>query len=93
LIHPDWLRYIALSSDAKPMAENLYRALWSWLICVGVTVVVSLCTEAKPAAALKNLVWAYTDISNDHDQPLYKRPLIWGIGVGVIFAVLQYIFW
>jgi SSS family solute:Na+ symporter len=93
LIHPEWLRYIALSPDAKPMAENLYRALWSWLICVGVTVVVSLCTEAKPSAVLKNLVWAYTDIPNDRDQPLYKRPLLWGIGVGVIFAVLQYIFW
>src|SRR5437762_12468101 len=26
------LRYIAMSSDAKPMAENLYRALWSWII-------------------------------------------------------------
>ena len=35
------LRYIAMSPDAKPMAENLYRALWSWIICVLVTVVVS----------------------------------------------------
>jgi SSS family solute:Na+ symporter len=93
LIHPDWLRHIALSPDAKPMAENLYRALWSSLICVGVTVAVSLFTEAKPAATLKDLVWAYTDIPNDRDKPLYKRPLVWGIGVGVIFAVLQYIFW
>jgi SSS family solute:Na+ symporter len=35
------LRYIAMSPNAKPMAENLYRALWSWIICVLVTVVVS----------------------------------------------------
>ena len=27
----------AESRMRKPMAENLYRALWSWLICVGVT--------------------------------------------------------
>src|SRR5580692_7362272 len=34
------LRYIAVSPNAKPMAENLYRALWSWLVCVGVTILV-----------------------------------------------------
>ncbi len=41
------LRYIAMSADAKPMAENLYRALWSWIICVVVTIVVS----RSPASA------------------------------------------
>ncbi len=35
--NPSALRYIAMSPNAKPMAENLYRALWSWLICVAVT--------------------------------------------------------
>ena len=28
-----------LSPNAKDMAENMYRALWSWIICVIVTVV------------------------------------------------------
>src|SRR6202008_216993 len=41
---PSALRFIALSANAKDMAENMYRALWSWLICVIVTVVVSLLT-------------------------------------------------
>ena len=40
-LDPTALRYIALSPNAKDMAENMYRALWSWLICAGVTVVVS----------------------------------------------------
>src|SRR2546426_7710672 len=31
------LAVIALSSQAKDMAENMYRGLWSWLICVVVT--------------------------------------------------------
>ncbi len=30
------LSRIALSPDAQPMAENMFRALWSWLICVAV---------------------------------------------------------
>src|SRR6202000_1668156 len=38
------LSHIALSPDAQPMAENMFRALWSWLICVGVTIIVSFMT-------------------------------------------------
>jgi SSS family solute:Na+ symporter len=93
VIHPEWLRYVALSTDAKPMAENLYRALWSWLICVLVTIVVSLFTTQKSPAELKGLVYAYTEIPGDGDVPLYKRPIFWGVGVAILFAVLQFLFW
>jgi len=93
VVHPQWLRYVALSTDAKPMAENLYRALWSWIICVLVTIVVSLFTRQKSAAELKGLVYGYTEIPGDGDVPLYKRPLFWGVGVAILFAVLQFLFW
>jgi SSS family solute:Na+ symporter len=93
VIHPEWLRYVALSSDAKPMAENLYRALWSWIICVLVTIVVSMFTTRKPAAELQGLVYAYTEIPSDGDVPLYKRPIFWGVGVAILFAILQFLFW
>jgi SSS family solute:Na+ symporter len=93
VMHPEWLRYVALSTDAKPMAENLYRALWSWLICVFVTIIVSLVTTQKSPAELRGLVYAYTDIPSDRDLPLYKRPIFWGCGVAILFVVLQYLFW
>ncbi len=93
VLHPPALRYIALSPDAKPMAENLYRALWSWIICVGVTVAVSLFTTPKSDAELKNLVYGFTAMPGDGDVALYKRPIFWGAGVAVLFAVLQLIFW
>lgn len=93
VLHPDWLRYVALSPDAKPMAENLYRALWSWIICVLVTIVVSLFTKAKTAEELQGLVRAYTVLPDDRDVPLYKRPVFWAVGVGVIFIALQIAFW
>jgi solute:Na+ symporter, SSS family len=93
VIHPEWLRYVALSTDAKPMAENLYRALWSWIICVLVTIVVSLFTAQKSPDELKGLVYGYTEIPGDGDVPLYKRPIFWGVGVAVLFAVLQFLFW
>ncbi len=93
VLHPEWLRYVALSPDAKPMAENLYRALWSWLICVGVTIVVSLFTPPKSASELRGLVLAHTTFPDNRGIPLYKRPIFWGVGVGIFFGVLQYIFW
>jgi len=91
--NPAYLRVIALSPNAKDMAENLYRALWSWLICVLVTVIVSLFTTPKHADQLTGLVYGFTTFPNDRDLPLYKRPLFWGAGVAVFFAILQWIFW
>jgi SSS family solute:Na+ symporter len=92
-IHPGSIRYIALSPDAKPMADDLYRALWSWIICVLVTVVVSLFTEPRPEAELKNLVMGLSRTADDGPLPLYRKPIFWGTGVAVLFAVLQIIFW
>jgi SSS family solute:Na+ symporter len=88
-----YLAIIALSPDAKDMAENLYRSIWSWLICIVVTVVVSLCTAPKPDAELHDLVYADTQIPIEDKLPIYKRPIFWAGGVAVFFAVLQYIFW
>jgi SSS family solute:Na+ symporter len=92
-IHPEWLRYIALSPDAKDMAENLYRALWSLLICIFVTIVVSLFTERKTEAQLKGLTWGATMFPKNEHLPFWKTPWFWGAGVGVFFGVLQWMFW
>jgi solute:Na+ symporter, SSS family len=92
-VDPRRLTWIALSRDAKDMAENLYRALWSLIICVLVTVVVSLLTKPKPVEELEGLAYGRTKIPSDGDVPWYERPLLWGAGAGVVFAVLQWIFW
>ena len=39
--------------NAKDMAENMYRALWSWTVCVIVTVGVSLVTKPMPDRAIE----------------------------------------
>lgn len=91
--HPAWLRYVALSADAKDMAENLYRALWSLLICLVVTVIVSLFTRPKAAEELNGLTWACTRIPKSEQAPLWKKPIFWGAGVAVFFVVLQWMFW
>lgn len=86
------LRYIAMSADAKPMAENLYRALWSWIICVVVTVLVSLVTKPVPTAELANLVYGVTPIPDDGATSIWQKPLFWACVVITVFFILNLIF-
>src|ERR1700736_707190 len=56
-VQPSALSIIALSPHARDMAENMYRALWSWIVCVLVTVVVSYATKPLPDRQLVGLVY------------------------------------
>jgi len=87
------LRYIALSPDAQPMAENLYRALWSFLICVIVTYVVSMLTKPTPIAQLAGLVYGATEIPSDGATTFWQKPIFWASIVIVVFFILNLIFW
>jgi SSS family solute:Na+ symporter len=87
------LSRVALSVDAKPMAENLYRALWSWIICVAVTVVVSLMTKPVPMEQLSGLVYGVTPIPHDGSTTIWQKPIFWAIVVIVVFFILNLIFW
>jgi SSS family solute:Na+ symporter len=90
---PTALRYVALSPNAKDMAENMYRALWSWIVCVLVTVVVSYMTKPKPASELAGLVYGATEIPSEGDVPIYQRPAFWAVVVTIVFVILNIIFW
>ncbi|HEY5056491.1 MAG TPA: sodium:solute symporter family protein [Acidobacteriaceae bacterium] len=90
---PQALARIALSTDAQPQAENMFRALWSWLICVGVTVIVSLVTKPRPESELDGLVYGATVIPHDGATTLFQKPIFWAGVVAVGFCILQVIFW
>jgi len=90
---PAALRYIALSSAAKPMAENMFRALWSGVICVLVTVIVSYMTAPRTEKELEGLVYGATQIPHDGDMPIYERPVFWAGLVALVFVILNIVFW
>ncbi|MBI4890829.1 MAG: sodium:solute symporter family protein [Acidobacteria bacterium] len=90
---PTALKYIAISSNAKDMAENMYRALWSWLVCFFVTVIVSLMTKPKPDSELQGLVYGCTEVPHEHGLAMWQRPGFWASVVGVVFVILQIVFW
>ena len=92
-IDPAALKYIALSAHAKDMAVDMYRALWSWIVCVIVTVAVSLITRPKEDKELEGLVYGLTQLPSSAHLPLYKRPMFWAAVVAGVFVVLQIIFW
>jgi len=92
-LDPSALAYIALSRNARDMAENMYRGLWSWVICVTVTVVVSLLTRPKPDAQLEGLVYGLTTVPGEGHLPLYKRPIFWAVAVAAVFVILNVMFW
>jgi SSS family solute:Na+ symporter len=92
-INPSAVRYLALSINAKPLAADIYRALWSWLICVVVTVVVSLMTQPKPEAELAGLVYGAMEIPAEEQVSLVHRPMFWAVIVGIAFVILNIIFW
>jgi solute:Na+ symporter, SSS family len=87
------LRYVALSAHARDMAENMYRALWSCLLCALVTVIVSLATRPQPIEELRGLVYGATEIPHEEDVSIYHRPVFWAVVVAVVFVILQIVFW
>ncbi len=90
---PNAVRYVALSMDAQDQAQNMFRALWSCLICIIVTVVISYMTEPKPDSELKDVVYGLTPIPKIEHVSMFHRPIFWGAVVAIAFVILQIIFW
>jgi solute:Na+ symporter, SSS family len=92
-IDPSALRYVALSPDAKDMAENMYRALWSVSVTVIVVFVVSLFGKARTLAELNGLVYGATKLPDEEPVPFYKNEWFWTALAIVFFLALNIYFW
>jgi len=92
-LDPTALRYVALSSNAKALAQDMYQALWSFVVCVTVTVAVSLMTKPKADAELTGLVYGLTEVPSVGDAPLYQKPVFWAVVVAVVLVILNIVMW
>ena len=92
-IDPSALHYVAFSPDAKDMAENMYRALWSFSVCAIVIFVVSLFGKPRPVAELAGLVYGATPLPKEDPVPYYKNEYFWMILAIVCFLALNIYFW
>jgi Na+/proline symporter len=91
--NPAHTRYIARSEKAKPMAVNMYSGWWSLVVCVLVTVIVSLFTKPKPEHELTNLVMGLTPIPDPGPCPWYENPKLWAAAIMVVLIAINVIFW
>jgi SSS family solute:Na+ symporter len=92
-VDPSALRYVALSPDAKDMAENMYRALWSVSVTFIVIFLVSLFGTARPKAELNGLVYGATMLPREEPVPYYKNEYFWMVLAILCFLALNIYFW
>jgi SSS family solute:Na+ symporter len=77
----------------QAMAANLYRALWSWIVCVVVTVVVSYMTKATPESQLTGLVYGSTVIPHDGSRNIFEKPIFWAVVIATVLFGLNLWLW
>ena len=91
---PSALRYVALSPDAKEMAENMYRALWAWMVCVGVTVAGEPANKAAERARTGRTGHGGHYATNERTNAIGTRNQYSGEGVvAAVFVVLNIALW
>jgi SSS family solute:Na+ symporter len=71
----------------------MYRALWAWLVCAGVTVLVSLVTKPRDVRELEGLVMGVSALPKTEPGRWYQEPVLWGGVVACVFVVLNIVFW
>jgi solute:Na+ symporter, SSS family len=91
--NPGAVATLAFYKDAGPLAQDVWRALWCWIICVVVTIVVSLLTTPKPDSELVGLVMGVTPIPSEGDLAFYHRPIFWAVIVTIILAAMNIYLW
>ena len=75
------------------MAANFYQAIVAFVVCVVVTLVVTMFTEPRKEEELVGLVYSLTPKPRNQDLPWYERPGILAVGILGLCVVLNIIFW
>ncbi len=81
-----------LVSLDSSVGASMYRALWAWIACVTVTVLVSLVTRPKPDSELRGIVWGLTESKEVVEQAWYKKPWVLAVIVLAMTVALNIYF-
>ncbi len=91
--NPAHVKYVARFANAKEMAVNCYAAFWTLVVCLAVTIGVSLVTKPKPESELTNLVMGLTPRPDRGPCPWYRRPMLWAAVVFIVLVAVNVLFW
>jgi SSS family solute:Na+ symporter len=74
------------------LAQAFWTAIFAWVTCFVVTIVVSLATRPRPEEELKGLVYSMTPRPSDRDLPWFKRPAVLAVTVLLLTVALNFVF-
>lgn len=74
------------------LAQAFWTAIFAWVTCFVVTIVVSLATRPRPPEELRGLVYSMTPRPTDGDLPWFKRPAVLAVAVLLLTAALNFVF-
>jgi len=77
------------------MAANFWRAVWAWLISMGVAVMVSFFTENKNEEELRGYIKGLVDKNEAAEEKVAwnKKPEFWAGLTFVIFIIINILLW
>src|SRR6266851_5707081 len=75
------------------MAQNFWTAIFAWVSCFAITIIVSLCTRPRPDVELKGLVYSLTPKPKDEGLTWYQKPGTLAVVVLVVMIALNVVFW
>ena len=81
-----------LATYPSEMAQTFWTAIVAFVVCFGVTVIVSLLTRPRPAEELRGLVYSLTPKPEDTEFVWYRRPAVLAVIVLALTLVLNIIF-
>ena len=88
-----WLGAV-LHHYPSEMAQNFWTAIWAWLACFVVTILVSLATRrTKTDDELRGLVYGLTERPAEAETPWYRRAGPLGAAVLAATILLNLCFW
>ena len=86
-----WLGMVAHIYPSE-MAQNFWTAIWAWVTCFVMTIVISLGTRPRNEKELVGLVYSLTERAQE-DAVWYQRPAVLGTIVAVLSVALNVVFW
>jgi len=97
----EWYYYLTFMASSKglcpavpsDMTLNLWQAAWAWIVCFGLTIIISLFTKPKSDEELQGLVKGLTPDPDLEKVPIYKRPLLWAVVSLGVLIFLNIYFW
>jgi SSS family solute:Na+ symporter len=81
-----------LKTYPSELAQTFWTAIFAWVTCFIITIIVTLLTKPRPEEELRGLVYSLTSKPEEKDLVWYQRPAVLAIVVLALTVVLNTIF-